>query len=627
MAASLPDEKVTELRQVIHDRLSQDDMQRRIRELVSETLYNQAGKTTDDLDQQRLIGSLHSRGIIDELMTSMGLTNKQKHRPTESGEKPLHVDSSKRYLYLQVLGGKAFLEHLMDTNSSSTFTLYVHFRRQRFVSRSVVSCCEPDLREGFLLELRKDTGSNRMISAGDTLALADPIHLVLIKTDCSGESSLIGSHYMEWRRVLLSSRSRLCVAVEINGVGGEAKVPAGILELRLELMPRLEKVLSDDVVTAQIGLEHGRVAERERLFLVYAKQWWKEYLQVRPSHAHRLVKIFAQDENGINRPVCSYLSPLLAGRLLDNARQAARFVSLFGYERAPTVGGGAKTEQWCSMHAYLSKGKGDCENHAILLCCLLLGFSLDAYVCIGTKAKGMAHAWVMTIDTTGLVTFWESLTGHRYVHCPIDPDEPPAVPQPLPKYPYRTPSDSLDCCQFALLDETLWKCMSSDAIRSVCDVHLQPYWPVHPPLRGNTIDAGLSSHELELELRSLTTEHRQDLGLSTVWDNHLAYLLTPALAAYELERCTGLTAGNSEFQQSIRRSIADGHTFKGFPIQFIHSNARRIFASCLKSPVCTEIVTCRGDQVRLAIRVRIYPYPESTNAVWIMFACKYKSVL
>lgn len=120
---------------------------------------------------------------------------------------------------------------------------------------------------------------------------------------------------------------------------------------------------------------------------------------------------------------------------------------------------------------------------------------------------------------------------------------------------------------------------------------------------------------------------KQDIGLSTVWDDQLAYLLTPALAAYELERSTGVTAGNHEFQQSIRRSIPDGHTFKGFPIQFIHSNARRIFASCLKSPVCTEIVTCRGDKVRLAVRVRIYPYPESTHAVWIMVACKYKSVL
>ena len=30
-----------------------------------------------------------------------------------------------------------------------------------------------------------------------------------------------------------------------------------------------------------------------------------------------------------------------------------------------------------------------------------------------------------------------------------------------------------------------------------------------------------------------------DQGLSTVWDDHLSYLLTPALAAYETERVTG----------------------------------------------------------------------------------------
>jgi len=32
----------------------------------------------------------------------------------------------------------------------------------------------------------------------------------------------------------------------------------------------------------------------------------------------------------------------------------------------------------------------------------------------------------------------------------------------------------------------------------------------------------------------------QDLGLSTVWDDHLCYILTPALSAYETERLTGL---------------------------------------------------------------------------------------
>ena len=56
----------------------------------------------------------------------------------------------------------------------------------------------------------------------------------------------------------------------------------------------------------------------------------------------------------------------------------------------------------------------DCEDHAVLLCSLLLGFGQDAYVCVGTKAKGLPHAWVMTrghSNTT--VTFWESITGQR----------------------------------------------------------------------------------------------------------------------------------------------------------------------------------------------------------------------
>lgn len=57
----------------------------------------------------------------------------------------------------------------------------------------------------------------------------------------------------------------------------------------------------------------------------------------------------------------------------------------------------------------------------MLLCSLLLGFGLNAFVCVGTKAKGAAHTWVMTISPEGEVTFWESLTAHRYgdVTCAV----------------------------------------------------------------------------------------------------------------------------------------------------------------------------------------------------------------
>lgn len=74
----------------------------------------------------------------------------------------------------------------------------------------------------------------------------------------------------------------------------------------------------------------------------------------------------------------------------------------------------------------------------------------------------------------------------------------------------------------------------------------------------------------------------QDLELATVWDDHLCYLLSSALSAYELERCTGTTCGNEEFQDAVRRAVPDGHTFKGFPIHFLHRNARRAFATCLR---------------------------------------------
>ena len=74
----------------------------------------------------------------------------------------------------------------------------------------------------------------------------------------------------------------------------------------------------------------------------------------------------------------------------------------------------------------------------------------------------------------------------------------------------------------------------------------------------------------------------QELGLSTVWDETLCYLLTPALASYELERCVGVSAGNEEFQDAVRGHVQDGHTFKGFPIQLVHRNPHRAFNTCLR---------------------------------------------
>lgn len=73
-----------------------------------------------------------------------------------------NIDPTRRYLYLQVLGGKAFLEHLQEPEPlpgqvCSTFTLCLHFRNQRFRSKPVPCACEPDFHDGFLLEVHRES--------------------------------------------------------------------------------------------------------------------------------------------------------------------------------------------------------------------------------------------------------------------------------------------------------------------------------------------------------------------------------------------------------------------------------------------------------------------------------------
>jgi len=79
--------------------------------------------------------------------------------------------------------------------------------------------------------------------------------------------------------------------------GSLNKVVVGIIEVKLELRPKLTKLITDDILSTQHGLEKTNRAQRERLFITYAKRWWDEYLQIRDTHGERLVKIFARVSN------------------------------------------------------------------------------------------------------------------------------------------------------------------------------------------------------------------------------------------------------------------------------------------------------------------------------------------
>ena len=510
----------------------------------------------------------------------------------------------------------------MSPQSREKMMVCVHFGDQRFRSAPVSCCVNPAFDEDFMIELNlEDRHDLHFDEASAILQMNTPIHLVVIRQDEEGRYHFVGGHMLEWRKVL--KRGVIMMSVELGGGAGyEMTVPKGLLEIRLELVPKPSINISENEIANQVNIEKNRETQAEREFYIYSKQWYEEYQQIRESHKSRVVKLYAEAENGNTRPVVAFVTPLRADRLLDSPSTAARFVSCIAHEQHNPALSGTTKEIWWTNHAFLCKQSGCAENHSILLCSLFLGFKLDAYVCIGTDNKG-PKVWVMTKSSDGKVSFWDSVNGTKYgqhsenhhfqtIGCLFNHENFFANIQK---------TDSISNCIFDLDNESMWKSMSRMKLGLVKRF---PRLPLCPPI-GN---AYRTEEDTELQLKKLIESSRKDLGLSTSWDEEMGYILTPALQSYELSSISNIASHTimAEFQECVKNTVPDGHTFKGFPIQLNHTNSKRILAACLRHRSFKDILECVGDQIRFGIRVRIFPYPESVSVVWLIIACIYRPV-
>jgi centrosomal protein CEP76 len=212
----------------------------------------------------------------------------------------------------------------------------------------------------------------------------------------------------------------------------------------------------------------------------------------------------------------------------------------------------------------------------VLLCNLLIGFGLDAYVCVGTNGEG-SHAWVMqrsqVPSSSGVkkqpkIVFWESLTGekleldnprvhrfYRQVGCVFNNKSFFANVQS---------DDRVVNVGWDLEDEYMWKAMNKSLIAT-----LQPSNGAGYLMPSHSFDVQNEERLLEKLLKDKVAGIRRNDGgnLLTNWDSQLSYLLQTALSNYEFERISqGSTFANDEFQASIQNYVPEGHTFKAFPI-------------------------------------------------------------
>ncbi|GAQ78246.1 hypothetical protein KFL_000100120 [Klebsormidium nitens] len=592
MGSFYSSEKAMLLKKVVLQHLQSQNIQELVRARLEQDLAD------GHRSKEEAAAEFKKQVVVDRVLQA--LTNSGAF---VSALKPHLRQAQRTCLHLRVLGARAFLGHLHHQDEARDGQVYLSlsFRDQRFTSNRVRCDVDPALEGSFLLDL----GLQLETDPRELLTVLDRIHIVALRRTSGGERTVIGTCSLDWRQVLVSGSVK--TVAEIADRGRQSKLPTGLLDLSLELVPKAKELLGEEVLQRQLRLERSQEAESTSRFISYAKEWRTDFLRLRDAHKSRPVEMLARAENGDILPVSAFIQPLRGGRSIGSPLEAARFVSLLGVEeRRSADSEGLRV--WSDSHTFLARGSGSTEDHAVMLCNLLLGFGLDAYVCIGKDGKGR-HAWVATLSSAGDVTFWESLTGRRY---------PQSDPLAMGQCPYRSlgcvfsqerffannqDEDSARLASFDFQNGAHWIGLDEAAIATIRKVPRVGFRPASlVPYR--------EEERLETQLKALVGGYRSDRKLSVTWDDDLSHLLMPALVSYEHEHVLGVSSGQEEFQQSIKATVPVGHTFKAFPQQFNHRSATRVFKSLLQEPVFRDIIGSEADGVKLALRVRLSAYAE-----------------
>ena len=292
------------------------------------------------------------------------------------------------------------------------------------------------------------------------------------------------------------------------------------------------------------------------------------------------------------------------------------------------------------------------QELAILLCSLFLAFGLDAYVCLGRNSLGQRVSMVLTRPSGKKAVLWDPTSGKPYGGREAGEGAMSLSLAPMQRihscfnseyvFANQQASDEVTSVSWSLEDAPRWASLhAAPLVGSVfgCDAVL-----FSSPIPPDRIE--LTEKRLERELRVAFFRRREEIGsgrgglrqpfsdagapgstgTAMLWDEKISTLLMPALEAYEQEARSGVTFGNSEFQQSIKRNTPVGHTFKGFPYHATHTDVRAIVAAMLEEPACAVILSTVKEGLRFALRCRVTSYPDDVLSVWIMLAVCHRGV-
>ncbi|KAH8609728.1 CEP76 C2 domain [Trypanosoma vivax] len=618
-------ERMKELREAVHMFLRDSSVYSSIRNIV-DTYVSESPESNITHASADIMNYIREKGLIDDLCNRLHNEKCHDNPHIPQTSRPLDLIPGEYYLHMRLLGGRAFVDNL-DISSSvadeQQMCLLVHFGSQRFRSSCLKLSPEPSFKDEFLLRIESES----VATSSDLVDVSTSLHVAVVRGDrFLMNAKLVGENVVDWRRVLCTGYLGLTVEL----CGENPGVPTGIVDLQLELLPNRAPRFSEEDIANKIDLQRSSITAADREFLLYARRWWVEYQEMRSTHKQRRVKVFASTSSGRMVPVTHFVSVLRTERGIESPTDAGRFVSLFAVTAEDhltheVLNGAAEIRPnttWLSMFAFLSQRRGDPRNHAALLCSLLLGFGLDAYCAIGGDKKGKTAMFVITRERSSVGAFdvilWESTSGDRFRLTEAHPYETIGCAfNNRSFYANAQPSDSIVSCSFDLENEEYWKPLNPLKLRML------PKSP-NPPLLWVPCDHKCLENNLQNSLVHEVTNYRDARGIVSHFDDNLTHVLAQALCAYENHRRTGRLEDLSLFQAGVKGIIGEGRAFKGVPVNVTHTNSSKIVAAFNSNAAGRELLELTADNLVLAVRVKVFLFPEGIISVWVMLAAAYR---
>lgn len=393
-----------------------------------------------------------------------------------------------------------------------------------------------------------------------------------------------------------------------------------------------------DILTTSKRSVSRALAEYDRTASVFMR----DYLGSQPSSVgldKRFVQLHALRDDGMVVPISTLITPFTSS-YLPTASYCMRFIQLMpapGRQSTPATAGlsGNNELVWSRVITTLSVGAGTPFDKAVLLCSMLRGYQIPAFVALGTCAlpglksdvsgnRSVRSAFVITLCAQ-VIQFWDCLLsdhgGMIELHSlstegqyKIDKHSDSAGT--VIHFPYET----IDC----IFNETMlfvniqstnrlqyipekqlihgisldisrplfWKAFNQSMIERVYNSYVYHYnmddddylvtsirlprllqnQNILKPF-GPSLAATLSSY-LTADIWRLIEARRQTLGLTTPRSEQLSMILAPTVASWEQTRLMGGTIGqlgNETLKVALKNYVSSRETLIVYPLQVMGS--------------------------------------------------------